>query len=782
VGTPVAERRLAAILSADIAGYSRLIGADEEGTVRTLSAWREQVSTLVREHRGRVADFTGDNFLAEFPTALDAVSCALETQRVLEARNVALPEDRRLRFRMGVHFGDVRVEGERLFGTGVNVAARLQALAEPGGICLSDGVRSEVATKLGIAVEDLGSRELKNLPEPVHAFRVLAAGGAAPGSEPVRPDLGPQRLGRSKAEEATSGAVARPRRWRVVMLGLAFLAFGLAAGVASWLTRGASMPPALDNPLTNGRFTRFTDFEGTELDAAISPDGRFVAFIADRAGPFQVWVSQIGTGRFTYLAPFSTDEKTQLRGIGFSGDGAAIWIGGMFDRRLQLVPLSGGPPRAFLGERVMNVAWSADGTRLVYHTSDAGDPMFVADGDGANAQQIFVAEPGVHNHFPVWSPDGRWIYFTQGHPGTLEMDLFRIAPTGGLPERLTEHNGDLGYPAPIDARTVFYVARAEDRSGPWLWALDVERKITRRVTFGLERYTSLSASADGRRLVAAIANPSANLWSVPILDRLAGEGDVKPYPVPAVRAWAPRFGGESLFFLSSRGTGDGLWSLRDGQAFEIWKGAEGALLEPPAISRDGRRAAVVLRKRGTLRLSLVSTDGAERQSVAEAIDVRGTSAWSPDAKWIVTGGIDSRGAGLFKVPVDGSTPIRLVDGPAFNPVWSPDASLIVYAGQQVGFFRPLLAVRPDGSPVELPSIQVLDGERCRFLPDGKGLVYQGPLDFWLLDLISNETKQLTRLPSPSSTRTFDVTPDGSQIIFDRLRENSDIVLIELPKT
>ncbi len=185
--TPGVERRLAAILSADVAGYSRLIGADEEGTVRTLAAFREQVTALVREHRGRLADFSGDNFLAEFPTAQGAVACALETQRVLAARNVALPEDRRLRFRMGVHLGDVRVEGERLFGTGVNVAARLQTLAEPGGICISDAVRSEVATRLGIAVEDLGLRELKNLPEPVHAFRVRATDGVAARGERARP-------------------------------------------------------------------------------------------------------------------------------------------------------------------------------------------------------------------------------------------------------------------------------------------------------------------------------------------------------------------------------------------------------------------------------------------------------------------------------------------------------------------------------------------------------------------------------------------------------------------
>jgi Tol biopolymer transport system component len=106
--------------------------------------------------------------------------------------------------------------------------------------------------------------------------------------------------------------------------------------------------------------------------------------------------------------------------------------------------------------------------------------------------------------------------------------------------------------------------------------------------------------------------------------------------------------------------------------------------------------------------------------------------------------------------------------------------VIAYAGQQIGPLQSLLAVRPDGSPIPLPAIQVLNGERCRFLPDGRGLVYLGPLDFWLLDLITNETRQLTRLSNPGTTRTFDITPDGSQIVFDRLHENSDIVLIDLP--
>jgi Tol biopolymer transport system component len=332
---------------------------------------------------------------------------------------------------------------------------------------------------------------------------------------------------------------------------------------------------------------------------------------------------------------------------------------------------------------------------------------------------------------------------------------------------------------------VFYVAHDADGSGPWLWAFDLKRRDSQRASVGLERYTSVEASADGHKLVATISNPVAGLWTVPILDRPAEEHDVKPLAVPTVRALAPRFSGSSLFYLSSLGAGDGLWRLRDGQTTEIWKGADG-LLETPAVSPDGSRVAIVLRRIAKRQLHVLSADGAELQPIAEEINVQGTSCWSPDGRWIVTGGSDATGPGLFKIPLEGGSLVRLVSGPALNPVWSPDGSLIVYAGTNVSTFAPLLAVRPDGTSVQLPQISVRRlGERVRFLPDGKSLIYmQGLLasqDFWLLDLASMKSRPLTRLQNRAAMRTFDVTSDGKQIVFDRLRENSQVVMIDLPK-
>jgi Tol biopolymer transport system component len=140
---------------------------------------------------------------------------------------------------------------------------------------------------------------------------------------------------------------------------------------------------------------------------------------------------------------------------------------------------------------------------------------------------------------------------------------------------------------------------------------------------------------------------------------------------------------------------------------------------------------------------------------------------------------------LFKIPVDGGAPVRLVAGVARNPVWSPDGELIVYAGATVGVYAPVLVVTPDGTPVEPVPIRVrIGGERVRFLPNGKGLIYMQGLhqqDFWLLDLATKKTRPLSRLDNVAAMRTFDITPDGKHIVFDRLLENSDIVLIDLPE-
>ncbi len=173
------ERKLAAILAADVAGYSRLMGVDEEGTLNALRSHREVVDGLIVAHRGRVFNSAGDSVVAEFPSAVEAINCAVEIQQEMDERNEAVPKDKRLQFRIGLNIGDVMAEGGDLFGDGVNVAARLQELAEPGGICVARNVYNQVKHKVGVAFESLGPHHVKNIAEPVSVYRALIDGTRA---------------------------------------------------------------------------------------------------------------------------------------------------------------------------------------------------------------------------------------------------------------------------------------------------------------------------------------------------------------------------------------------------------------------------------------------------------------------------------------------------------------------------------------------------------------------------------------------------------------------------
>jgi TolB-like protein len=180
-----AERRLAAILHADVAGYSRAMASDEDSTVRAVRAVRGVVEGVVRQHRGRLVDFTGDSCLAEFPSAVDAVSAALAIQRESAAQQAAEPRERQLQLRIGVHAGEVRVEGEGIFGDAIHVAARLQTLAEPGGVVISGAVHEQLGGKLALRANDLGAQALKNLARPVRALSVSAAAATPDAPTPV---------------------------------------------------------------------------------------------------------------------------------------------------------------------------------------------------------------------------------------------------------------------------------------------------------------------------------------------------------------------------------------------------------------------------------------------------------------------------------------------------------------------------------------------------------------------------------------------------------------------
>ncbi len=258
------HRRLAAIVSLDVAGYSRLMGADDSGTLAALKAHRrELIDPKIAEHDGRIVKTTGDGLLLEFSSVVDAVRCAVEVQRGMAERNAGVAPDKRLDFRIGINVGDIIIDGDDIFGDGVNVAARLETLADPGGICVSRNVRDQVLDKLSFAFEDLGAREVKNIARPVDVYRV------------------------SLDAEATASAVSKPiqrpqspaRSWRPVHA-LVVGAVVLGVGLGAWTAYRAFLQPAVVAPYSaQDRRMTFAvlpfqapadDKEGTQVAAAMT--------------------------------------------------------------------------------------------------------------------------------------------------------------------------------------------------------------------------------------------------------------------------------------------------------------------------------------------------------------------------------------------------------------------------------------------------------------------------------------------------------------------------------
>ena len=298
------------------------------------------------------------------------------------------------------------------------------------------------------------------------------------------------------------------------------------------------------SPLEGATVTRLTDFEGAEHHAAISRDGKFVTFLSDHDGAWNAWVSQVGTGDIYNLTKGSVPELRNpgTRTLGFNPDGTLVTLwrrvpdsaGGGQVNAGWAVPTLGGPLRPYLKDisDISELDWSPDGSLIVYHPPTDGDPLFVTDPDEkAGRRKIYEARKGFHNHFPIWSRDGAFIYFVHGL--VLEKsDIWRIRPTGGQPERLTFHDSRVTFPTLLNDRTLLYLATDDEGYGPWIHAMDVDRRIPHRIFTGVDPLTSLAASADGRRLVATVSRTTARLWRVPIADRVMEESDATPLSLP----------------------------------------------------------------------------------------------------------------------------------------------------------------------------------------------------------------------------------------------------------
>jgi Tol biopolymer transport system component len=270
---------------------------------------------------------------------------------------------------------------------------------------------------------------------------------------------------------------------------------------------------------------------------------------------------------------------------------------------------------------------------------------------------------------------------------------------------------------------------------------------------------------------------------VPISGEVMGEAAVARMTLPNVRAVLPRVGRNAVWYVSSDSGVDALWRLENGSAAEVSKlGDNGAPLAP-ALSADGGSIAYVTRRDGQTRLNVMGSDGSNVRVLAESLDVRDAPTWSPDGEWIAV----STNTHLVKVQVSGGNVVPLVEGSARIPIWSPDGRYILYSESiQGGPGYPVKAVTPEGAPFPLPSFGVRRSwDRYRVMPNGREVVFvvgdYGRQDFWLIDIVNGARRRLTSLQPGSSIQGFDISTDGTSILFDRVRENADVVLIDLPR-
>jgi len=697
---------------------------------------------------------------------------------------------------------------ELILGAGhVVTREHLIGVLWPKGVVDFDTGLNTAVRKLRSALGDIAEtpRYIETLPRRGYRFIAALDPVAEPGPVPA---VSPADLPTPVAEvtvstgagadaPAASATVAGApgsrhaslRRWLPIGAALALVVGAL--GAALWLRVAADH--AWRNPLASARFSSLAGFEGVGRGAVISRDGKFVAFLGNREGRNDVWVGEVGSGTYRNL---TRGEQTkfrnnpEIRTLDFTADSSlvSIWTRSGDGSRPQdvntlAVPTRGGPLRVYLAE-VAEYNWSRDGRKLVFHTTAPGDPMYVRE-PGSADRLIYVAHAGVHCHFPLWSPDDAFIYFVRGVPTDGVWDVWRIRPSGSGLERLTTHNSYVAYINLLDRRTMVYLATSGDGSGPWLYTLDTERRVPQRISLGLETYTSLGASADGKRLVATVVNPGSSLWRLTLRAKDAAPATA---PIPSLLSAdgaAPRLGPGYLLYVAWRGDRQGIWTLTQGAPREIWSSTHSLIAGAPAIAPDGRHIAFIARDNDRTLLYVIDRDGSHARVLADSLALRGNPAWAPDGRSIIAAVVRDEEPRLTSVFLDGSPPLPLVAEYSVDPVWSPDGRFLVYSGADIATTFPLRGAARDGRPYPLPTLILTRGaRRVAFSPDGQSLVIlRGDFDhkdFWLIDLQTGTERLLAELPAEFVIGDFDVSSDGTELVFDRVEEHSRIALIERP--
>jgi len=727
------ERRLCAVVSGDVFGYGRLMADDEAATVRTVGRYREEIELLVAQFGGRLVDFTGDNFLAEFRTATEALDCSLDVHRVVEARNAALPSERRMHFRIGIHLGEVTAEEDRLFGDGVNIAARLEALAEPGGICVSAAVRDQVRRDARVTFEDLGARELKNIPAPVHAFK---ARGLAP--------IAAQPAGRDSSKTAAR-------------LSLALAAIGLVAlATSGWLfLREPQRSPALSSsfrlPVLGDRLAN-----SSFPPIAISPDGRRVVYAANAGSTTRLYLRSLD--RFEAEAIEGTEGAVSPF---FSPNGS--WVGFFTAGTIQKVPLGGGRPVQV--SETSNFAfpsahWGSDDVIRYSRGINVSAGMMQVSALGGEPDSLTRPVSGERWHgVPQRLPDGS-VLFTVG-----TSEGYRAAVVGpeGQERRILEELGPAVAARWLPSGFIVFGQPGRLMAARWKPG-DVQAGAPRTVLEGV--HTSrhelpfFSVSDTGDLVYAS----GGLVRTLPVL--LDREGRATAITNDRGAFQHPRFSPDDRLLAV-----DITWRGRsDIYVYDLQRGARRRLTHKgfnidPLWSADGRH--LVFRSArgdgGGQDIYRVRADGSgEAELLLDQGREKIPGSWTRGGSLLAVTDISAAGAFSIGVLDIASGTAELPFSSPFNvgwPVFSPAGDRIAYVSDESG--REEIWLRPFPGPGAATQVTLEGGLEPVWSPDGRELFFRRGASFLAVPLGGDHGLRPGK-PRALFSGRFDLSPTGHQ--------------------
>jgi serine/threonine protein kinase/Tol biopolymer transport system component len=549
------------------------------------------------------------------------------------------------------------------------------------------------------------------------------------------------------------------------------------------------------------RMIRLISTPAHEFGPALSPDGKWVAYLSNARGPTDVWVKFIAGGEpanLTASAGIVVQSQDYIGGLDVSPDGTLIAFtagrpgSGTTEMSTWVIPAPlGGVPRKLLNEPNQGLRWSPDGKRIAYMRpgGSAGDGLVVADADGQNERQLIDPQGGRHVHWLRWSADSRYVYFNYGiqNFNTEPTQIGRVLAAGGSLEPVVQTTRRAVYPFPSRDGTGLFYAANRDSADLSLWWRDLRSGRDYRVTSGVGEYGEPYLSPDGQRLVGTVVNARQALERVavafdrqvalePLTDGFTGDFDP---------SWSPD--GRRLAFSSSRGGNRNLWSALANLSQPMPITAQENFDERPVFSPDGRQVAFVSDRGGRRGLWVVNVDGGTPRLIAHA-DVLDTISWSADGRHLVSAVPGGEAPGLITVSVtDGAVARLSTPAAAHAPTWSPSGDVIAYLEPRLGLGTRLRFVTPNGQPVyeSLPEVpQQLGNGVLAWSPDGRrlaaiGLPGSDAGHVWIIEPNGPmPIRKLIDLPAGDYVRGVTWTRDGSALVVGRIRWAGDIILAE----